>query len=54
MTNNQQRKLRAMLHGTAHGLAVVVIYNFGFVFFAGVLFGIWLLFWTVVFKYWNE
>lgn len=43
-----------MLHCIAYGLAIAVLYGFAFYFLAGMCFGIWLLFWSVVFKDWNE
>ena len=54
MNAKQKTRLRAMLHCIAYGLAIASIYKVGFVFVSGMLFVVWVLFWSMVFKDWNE
>jgi hypothetical protein len=54
MNKNQKIGLRAIMYSVAHLLLIAVLYNIGFYFLAGVMLGIWLIFWIMVFDEWNE
>jgi len=54
MNKNQKVGLRAIMYSVVHVLLVAVLYSIGFYFLSGVILGIWLIFWTMVFDEWNE
>ena len=54
MNKHQKVGLRAIMYSIVHLLLVAVLYNCGFYFLAGMMLGIWLIFWTMVFDEWNE
>lgn len=54
MTSNQRIGLRAIMYSVVHALLVPALYNVGWYFVSGVMLGIWLIFWAVVFEEYQQ
>lgn len=54
MNKNQKVGLRAILYSIVHALLIVLLYVCGLFFLAGMMFGIWLIFWTMVFDEYHQ
>lgn len=54
MNKNQRVGLRAIMYSIVHLLFSTALFSIGFYFLAGIMLGIWLIFWTMVFDEWNK
>jgi len=54
MTSNQRIGLRAIMYSVVHALLVPALYSVGWYFVSGVMLGIGLIFWALVFDEYQQ